>query len=258
MTSLIHPTAVIDSRADLAAGVTVGPYAIIGPGVVVGEGSIVRPHAVIERDATIGTGCDIGVGAVIGGAPQDVKYRGEPSRVEIGDGTQVREYVTVNRGTAVTGQTVIGSRCYIMSYSHVAHDCVLEDEVTLANAVQLGGHVHLEPLVTIGGASAVHQFARIGTHAFVGGGSRVAQDVPPYAKAAGNPLKLYGINAVGLRRAGLAPGCRAALKRAFRLLFNSDLTTSEALDRLRAEDPEFPEIARLLDFFGQSERGVLV
>src|SRR6185503_15466008 len=232
--------------------------AIVGSGVVLGNNTRIGPHAVVERDARIGSRCDIGIGAVIGSAPQDTKYRGEPTRVEIGDETVIREYVTVHRGTTATGRTVVGRGCYLMGYSHVAHDCVLEDAVTLTNAVQLGGHVHLEAQVSIGGASAVHQFVRIGTYAFVGGGCRVRQDVPPYAKAAGHPLRICGINAVRLRRGGLNAETRLALKHAFRLLFNSELTTGEALDRLRADGPDCPEVARLLEFFSRSERGVLV
>jgi UDP-N-acetylglucosamine acyltransferase len=253
----IHSTAVVDRAAELGRDVAIGPYAIVGPGVTLADGVRIASHAVIERHAIIGRGCDIGVGAVIGGDPQDVKYRGEPTRVQIGEGTRIREYVTVNRGSTATGRTVIGRGCYLMSYAHVGHDCVLEDDVTLANAVQLGGHVHIESHVTVGGSSAIHQFARVGTFAFVGGGCRVSQDVPPYAIAAGNPLRLYGINAVGLRRAGMRPEERLALKRAFRLLFNSDLAVSEAIDRLKME-PEFPEVTHLLGFFARSERGVLV
>jgi UDP-N-acetylglucosamine acyltransferase len=200
----------------------------------------------------------VGVGAVIGCDPQDTKYQGEPTAVEIGEGTRIREYVTVCRGTRASGRTVIGRGCYLMAYAHVAHDCVLENDVTLANLVQLGGHVHVESHVSIGGSSAIHQFARIGTHAFVGGGSNVRQDIPPYSKVSGQPVKIYGVNAVGLRRAGLSPETRLALKHAFRLLFNSELTTSEAIERIRANGPEFPEVVRLLDFFARTERGVLV
>ena len=253
----LHPTAVIDPGAELGRDVEIGPYVVVGPHVVISDGVRIAPHAVIESHTLIGSHCEIGVGVVVGGPPQDAKYRGEPTRVEIGEGTRIREYATINRGSVATGRTVVGRRCFLMSYTHVGHDCVLEDDVTLTNAVQLGGHVHLEQGVTIGGASAVHQFARVGTQAFIGGGSRVAQDVPPYAKASGNPLRLYGINAVGLRRAGLHPEARLALKRAFRLLCNSDLTTSEALDRLRTAEPT-PEVARLLEFFSHSDRGVLV
>ncbi|MBI4502848.1 MAG: acyl-ACP--UDP-N-acetylglucosamine O-acyltransferase [Gemmatimonadetes bacterium] len=258
MSVAIHPTAIVDRGAELGRDVEIGPYVVVGPGVTLADQVRIAPHAVIERNAIIGRGCEIGVGAVIGGDPQDVKYRGEPTRVQIGEGTRIREYVTINRGTIATGRTIVGRRCYLMSYVHVGHDCVLEDDVVLANAVQLGGHVRLQQCASIGGSSAVHQFARIGTYAFVGGGSRISRDVPPYAKAAGNPLKLYGINAVGLRRAGFDPETRLALKRAFRLLFNSDLTTSEAVDRLRGEEHDHSEVIRLLDFFSRSDRGVLV
>lgn len=258
MSERIHSTAVIDRGAALGRDVTVGPYAIVGPGVTLGDDTRVAAHAVIERNAVVGRGCYVGIGAVVGSDPQDLKYRGEPTRVEIGEGTRIREYVTVNRGSTATGRTVIGRQCYIMTYSHVAHDCVLEDGVMLANAVQLGGHVQLEAHAAVGGSSAVHQFVRIGTYAFVGGASRVAQDVPPYSRAAGSPLRHYGINAVGLRRAGVGPEARLALQHAFRLLFNSDLTTTEALDRLRASGSDIPQVLRLLDFFAASDRGVLV
>ncbi len=258
MTDLVHPTAIIDPGARLGPRVRVGPYAIVGPRVTLDEGVAIAAHAVLEQDVRVGRDTRIGVGAVIGGEPQDLKYDNEPTRVEIGADCVIREYVTVNRGTAATGLTTVGDRCFLMAYAHVGHDCVLEDDVILANAVQLGGHVHLEAQVSIGGSTAIHQFARIGTYAFVGGGSRVAQDVPPYAKAAGSPLKMYGINAVGLRRSGLSRDCRMALKRAFRLLFNSDMTTSEAIEFLRAEGTTHTEVERLLDFFGTTERGVLV
>jgi UDP-N-acetylglucosamine acyltransferase len=258
MTLFVHPTAVVDREAELGRDVIIGPYAVVGPGVTLGDRTEIAAHAVIERNTIFGRDCVVGSGAVVGSDPQDQKYRGEPTRVEIGEESRIREYVTVNRGSVATGRTVIGRRCYLMSYVHVAHDCVLEDDVVLANLVQLGGHVHVEARASIGGSSAVHQFARIGTLAFVGGGCHVSRDVPPYARAAGHPLKLYGINAVGLRRAGLGKDARLALQRAVRLLSNSDLTTGEALDQLRAQDAEYPEVHHLLEFFAQSERGVLV
>lgn len=258
MTSRIHPSAVIDRGASLGGDVEIGPYVVIGPAVTIGDRSIIGPHAVLERNVVLGPGCRLGAGAVIGTDPQDLKYGGEETWVEIGEGTRIREYATVNRGSRPSARTRIGRDCFVMSYAHVGHDCVLEDDVTLANGVQLGGHVTVEAHASIGGASAVHQFARIGTRAFVGGGSSVRQDVPPYARAAGNPMRLYGVNAVGLRRAGVAPEARLALQRAFRLLFNSELSTTDALDRLRAEEADTPEVARLLDFFARSDRGVLV
>jgi UDP-N-acetylglucosamine acyltransferase len=258
MKSGIHPSAIVDPAAELGRDVVIGPYAVVGPGVTLGDETRIAAHAVIERNAILGRSCDIGVGAVIGGDPQDVKYRDEPTWVEIGDGTRIREYATINRGSTATGRTIIGRNGYFMAYVHVGHDCVVEDGVTIANAVQLGGHVQVEAHAGIGGSSAVHQLARIGTYAFVGGGSHVRQDVPPYAKISGNPVRVYGVNAVALRRAGLGEEARLALKRAFRLVFNSDLTPTEAIERLRASEPETPEIARLIEFFARSERGVLV
>ncbi|GBD33384.1 MAG: acyl-[acyl-carrier-protein]--UDP-N-acetylglucosamine O-acyltransferase [Gemmatimonadales bacterium] len=256
MSVTIHPTASIDPTATLGTGVEIGAYVIIGPRVIVGDGTRVQPRATIAQDTVIGKECDVGVGAVLGSEPQDFKYRGEPTRLVVGDRTVIREYATLHRGTGAGGCTSVGRRCYLMAYSHVGHDCVLEDDVVLANAVQLGGHVHLEASVTIGGSSAVHQFVRIGTHAFIGGGSRVVQDVPPYTKAAGNPLKLYGINSLGLARAGFDPARRFCLKRAWRLLFNSKLRLSEAMERVREEYGDLPEVRRLIEFVEQSRRGI--
>jgi len=258
MTAAVHPTAVLDPGARLGRDVRVGPFAVIGPGVEVGCGTRIGPHAVLERDTRLGERCEVGAGAVLGADPQDVSYRGEPTRLEIGHDTRIREYATLHRGTTASGRTVVGSCCYLMTYVHVAHDCVIEDGVVIANGVQLGGHVHVEAYANIGGLTPVHQFVRIGRHAFVGGGSRVPQDVPPYARAAGNPIKLYGINRVGLDRAGLPADVQAVLKHAFRLLFNSHLTTSEAAERLRIEHGDVPEVTRLLDFVASSRRGVLV
>jgi UDP-N-acetylglucosamine acyltransferase len=258
MTSRIHHTAIVDTTAELASDITVGPYSVIGSGVTVADGTVIAARVIIERDTAIGRRCHVGTGAVLGSAPQDLKYRGEPTRVEIGDDTRIREYATINRGTAARGVTRVGSNCYLMTYVHVAHDCIIEDGVTLANAVQLAGHVRVEPQATISGLTPVHQFVRIGTHAFVGGGSRVPQDVPPYTRAAGNPLRLYGINTIGLTRAGFPPEVRRALKHAYRLLFNSDLTTVEAVEVLQRELPDIPEVARLIAFTTRTERGVLV
>lgn len=258
MSSTIHPTALVDSTATLGAEVEIGPYAIIGPRVAVADGTRIGPRATIAQDTIIGKGCEIGVGAVLGTEPQDRKYRGEQTQLVIGDETIIREYATLHRGTQASGRTAVGRRCYLMAYSHVAHDCILEDEVILANCVQLGGHVHVEAAAIIGGSSAVHQFVRIGTYAFVGGGSRVVQDVPPYTRAAGNPLKLYGINSVGLTRAGVDSYTLFRLKRAWRLLFNSKLSLSGAIECVRAEYGEVPEVERLIRFVEQSQRGIPV
>ncbi|HWP39223.1 MAG TPA: acyl-ACP--UDP-N-acetylglucosamine O-acyltransferase [Gemmatimonadales bacterium] len=252
----VHPTAIVHSDATIAPDVTIGPYVVIGPGVAIGPGTVISPHAVIERDTRIGARCRIGVGAALGGDPQHLKYAGEPTRLEIGDDSTIREYVTVHRGTAATGRTSIGNRCYLMAYVHVGHDVVVHDDVVLANGVQLGGHVQVGRHASIGGGTPVHQFVRIGDFAFVGGGSRVPQDVPPFARAAGNPLRLYGINSVGLERAGFSPDVRRALQRAFRLLFNSELRRTEAIERLREDGPRIAEVDELIEFIATSERGI--
>ncbi len=258
MSPQIHPSALVDPGTEINADVVVGPYTVIGPRVEIGSGTTIGPHVVIECNTAIGRGCSIGAGSVLGGEPQDRKFRNEETWLEIGDETRIREYSTLNRGTAARGRTSVGRRCFIMTYVHIAHDCVIEDDVVLANAVQLAGHVHVESNATIGGSTPVHQFVRIGTHAFIGGGSRLPQDVPPYTRAAGNPFRLYGINTVGLARAGFDPQVRLALKHAYRLLFNSDLTSSEAVDRLRRESGDVAEVMRLVDFVALSERGMLV
>lgn len=258
MTARIHPTAIVDPSAELGPDVVVGPYALIGPRVEVGESAEIAAHAILERDVRLGRRCVVGYGAVLGATPQDTKYHDESTGVEVGEETRIREYATVSRGTSARGATRIGARCFLMTYVHVAHDCLIGNDVVIANAVQLAGHVTLGDHVNLGGLTPVHQFVRIGEHAFVGGGSRVPQDIPPYARAVGNPLRLYGINAVGLRRAGFSAPTRLALQRAYRLLFNSEHTTSAALALLRSELDQPPEVQRLLDFVAGSERGILV
>jgi len=255
---VIHRTALVDPKAHLGQDVSIGPYAIVGPRVTVGDGCSIAAHAVLERNVKLGAGVKLGYGAVIGNDPQDLKYQGEETWVEIGDGTVVREYCTVNRGTSATGKTTVGERCFLMSYVHVAHDCAIGHDVIIANAVQMAGHVTIEDRAIISGLVPIHQFVRIGTFAFVGGGSRVNQDVPPFTKAVGNPVHLYGLNSVGLQRAGFTPEVKLALKRAYRLLFNSDLTVTQGITRARAELPSGPEIETFLRFVESSQRGVLV
>jgi UDP-N-acetylglucosamine acyltransferase len=255
---VIHRTALVDPTAHLAADVAVGPYAVIGPRVTVGARCQIAGHAVLERNVKLGVGVKVGYGTVIGNEPQDLKYRGEDTWVEVGDATVIREYCTINRGTTATGKTSVGQRCFLMSYVHVAHDCVVGSDVILANAVQMAGHVTVDDRAVISGLVPIHQFVRIGTFAFVGGGSRVNQDVPPYTKAVGNPVHLYGLNSVGLQRAGFAPDVKLALKRAYRLLFNSDMTVSQGIAKARAELPNIPEVETFLAFIEGSHRGVLV
>ena len=255
---MIHRTALVDPTAELGADVSVGPYCVIGPRVTVGDRCSLAAHAVIESNTRVAEGVKIGYGTIVGNDPQDLKYKGEETWVEIGSGTIIREYCTINRGSTVTGKTTVGSRCFLMTYVHIAHDCVIGNDVIIANSVQMAGHVTVDDRAIISGLVPIHQFVRIGTYAFVGGGSRVNQDVPPYTKAAGNPVHLYGLNSVGLQRAGFAPEVKLALKRAYRLVFNSDLTVSQGVARARVELPQVPEVESFLRFIEASQRGVMV
>jgi len=254
----VHPTAIVDSGAELGVDVEVGPYAIVGPQVSVGDRSVLAPHAVLERNVRLGAGCAVGSGSILGGDPQDLKFKGEETWVEIGDSTVVREYSTVNRGTAESWKTTVGRKCLVMSYVHLAHDCHIGDEVILSNCVQLAGHVKIGDGAIIGGLSAVHQFVKIGAYAFIGGMSRVSKDVPPFVKAVGNPMELFGLNGVGLERRAIPRETVRELKKAYTLFFRSDLNVSQALARARAELRPLPEIELFVKFVEESERGVLV
>lgn len=256
MTVAVHATAVVDPSATIGTDVEIGPYAVLGPAVEVGDGCRIGPHVVLEQNVRLAAEVVLGAGVVIGGPPQDLKYQGEVTWAEIGPRTIIREHSTVNRATAATGVTRVGSDCFLMTYVHVAHDCWIGDGVTIANATQLSGHVTIEDQASLSGLIAVHQFVTIGTHAFVGGASRVPQDIPPYVKAVGNPVKLFGLNTVGLQRAGFSSDTLGALKRAYRLLFNSALPRAEALARLTPEAQSFLEVRRLIDFVSAASRGV--
>jgi UDP-N-acetylglucosamine acyltransferase len=247
---MVHPL------ADIGVGATIGPYAIIGPQVTVGARCRIGPRVTLQQNVRLAEGVSVGDGSILGGDPQDLKYDGEETWVEVGAGTIIREYSTINRATAATYKTTVGARCFIMTYVHLAHDCHVGDDVVIANATQCAGHVTIHDRAILSGLNAVHQFVTIGTYAFVGGGSRVNQDIPPYVKAVGNPMELYGLNSVGLQRAGFPGDTIAALKRAYRLFFNSDLNLSQALERARADLPSSPEVERFLAFVESSERGV--
>ena len=254
----VHPTAIVDDGAVLGADVVVGPYSVIGPHVRVGAGTHIGPHVLIERDTSVGESCRIFKGAVLGTDPQDLKYQGEYSELVVGDRTVVREYATLNRGTAASRRTVVGSDCLLMAYTHVAHDCRIGNHVVLSNAVNMAGHVTIEDWAIIGGIVPIHQFVCIGAHAFVGGGSRVSQDVPPYCRAAGVPPRLYGLNSVGLERRGFPAESRKYLKRAYRILFQSGLNVSQGIDRVESEVRQVPEVRHFLDFIRNSERGIIL
>ncbi len=253
----IHPTAIVDQAAQLGAGVTVGPYSIIEGRVVIGDGTRIGPHVVIRDFTTIGANCRIFQFAVLGEIPQDLKFNGEESRLVIGDDNTIREFATMHRGTAGGGGlTSIGRGNLFMAYTHVAHDCHVGDHVIMSNNATLGGHITVEDHAILGGLSAVHQFCRIGRNAFIGGCSAVHRDVPPFAMAVGNRAKLVGLNLVGLKRAGFTDSSLQGLKKAYELLFLSDLNLKEAMDRIRREIPASPEIQDLLRFLETSERGL--
>lgn len=254
--SRIHATAILDESVELGADIEIGPYAVVGPNVVIGDGTWIGPHVVIERDTHIGSECRVHPGAVLGGDPQDLKYTGESALLVVGDRTVIRECVTLNRGTSARGRSAIGSDCLIMAYAHVAHDCIIGDHVVIANAVNMGGHCDIGDWVIVGGMTAIHQFVQIGPHAFVGGSSAVRKDVPPFVKAAGDPLRLFGLNAVGLQRRGFTDQERAELRRAYRLLFQSKRNLRDALAATRIELDSVPHVDMLLDFIERSERGV--
>ncbi|NLB35192.1 MAG: acyl-ACP--UDP-N-acetylglucosamine O-acyltransferase [Elusimicrobia bacterium] len=253
----IHPTAIIEKSVRLAEGVSVGPYAVIRGDVSIGANSSIDAHAVIEGWTDIGEGVSIGVGSVIGNAPQDLKYAGEETRVEIGSGTVIREYVTINRGTSDRKKTSVGKNALLMSYVHIAHDCIVGDGVILSNCATLAGHVTVEKNAIIGGLTPVHQFASIGAFSFVGGASRIAKDVPPFCKVAGSPVRLAGINSVGLKRRNFSEDEIAAISQAYRILFRSKMNISQALEVLES-DPimESENVKWMVRFVRASKRGV--
>jgi UDP-N-acetylglucosamine acyltransferase len=256
--SRIHPTAIVSSGAELGVDVEVGPYAIIGENCVVGDGCVIAPRATLERNVTLGASVKVGIGTILGGLPQDLKFAGEETTVEIGEGTVIREYTTINRGTAQSFKTTVGKNCLLMSYVHLGHDCHIGNSVILSNVVQLAGHVTIEDRAIVSGLSAVHQFVRIGRQSFIGGCSRVSKDIPPFLKAVGNPVKLYGLNTVGLQRSGMDEATIRELKRAYRLLFRSDLNVSQAMERVQNELEPMTEVRELVRFVEASERGVVI
>jgi UDP-N-acetylglucosamine acyltransferase len=258
MTPRIHPTALISPDAELASDVEVGAYAIIGENCTVASGCIIAPRATLERNVALAANVQVGMGTILGGPPQDLKYAGEETSVEIGEGTVIREYATINRGTSQSFKTTVGRNCLLMSYVHLAHDCHIGNNVILSNVVQLAGHVTVEDRAIISGLSAAHQFVRIGRQSFIGGMTRVSKDIPPFLKAVGNPVRLYGLNTVGLQRSGMDEPTIRELKRAYRLLFRSDLNVTQAIERAQEEIENLPEVRELIRFVEASERGVVI
>ncbi len=253
----VHATALVEPGAELAEGVSIGAYTLVGPEVRVGPGTSIGSHTVLEGRTEIGAACQIGSHVVIGAPPQDVKYRGEPTRVVIGDRCLVREFASIHRASVGgSGVTTVGPECFIMAYTHVAHDCQLAEQVIMANQASLAGHVQIGRFAVIGGMTGIHQFVRIGEYAFLGACSAVLQDIPPYVKAQGNRAKPYGLNVVGLRRHGFSTEAIHALKEAYRLIFASELNTSQALAQLTQGFGGSPEVQRFVDFIKRSQRGI--
>ncbi len=255
---MIHSAAIVDPTAEIGQGVEIGPYSVIEKEVSIGDETRIGPHVVIRQGTRIGKGCQIFQFASIGEAPQYFGYRGEKTFLEIGDHNIIREFVTLHRGTVKGGgKTVIGNQNFFMAYSHVAHDCRIGNQVILANGAALAGHILIEDYATIGGLSAVHQFCRIGTHAFVSGLTGVPLDICPYMLTAGSRSKLYGLNTVGLKRHNFSEETLRALKKAYRILFRSALALEKALLKIREDEISgFPEVQHLLDFIEHSKRGI--
>ena len=255
---MIDPHAIVSPRAELAADVAVGPFSVIGPGVRIGPGTVVGPHVVITGETTIGADNQIFQFASLGDAPQDKKYAGEPTRLEIGDRNVFRESCTINRGTIHDkGVTRIGHDNLFMAYSHVAHDCVVGSNTVFANCASLAGHVEIGDWVILGGLSAVHQHCKIGAHAFLAGGAIVTRDVPPYVMVAGNPSSPHMVNSEGLKRRGFTEEQVRSVREAYRLVYRSDLKLSEALERLEPSAREQPELRLFVDFIRSSTRSII-
>lgn len=253
-----QPLAYIHPEARIAQNVVIEPFASVYQNVEIDEGTWIGPNTVIMEGARIGKNCKIYPGAVISAPPQDLKYEGEPSTVTIGDHTVIRECVTLNRGTALDkNNTRIGAHCLIMAYVHIAHDCTIGDHVIIANSVQLGGHIDVQNHAFIGGVSAVHQFVKIGAHAMVSGGSLVRKDVPPYTKAAREPLTYCGINSVGLRRRGFSNEKINEIQELYRVIYLSGLNNSQATEKIELEMRPSPERDEVLNFLRTSDRGIM-
>jgi len=253
----IHPTAVIHPRATIAPGVKIGAYSLIGENVRIGKDTVIDSHVILEGWTEVGERCHVFPFVSIGTAPQHMRYRGEPTRVILGNENIIREFVTIHRATVEGGGiTSLGHGNFIMAYSHIAHDCKVGNQVIMANASTLAGHIAIEDFAIVGGLVAVHQFVRVGCYAIIGGASGVPKDIPPYMCAAGNRAKLFGLNSVGLKRHRFPEETLVALKQAYRILFRSHLTLNKAIEKVEAEVFHLPEVTHLLNFLKSSKRGV--
>ena len=255
--NLIHDTALISSNCKIGKNVIIGPYCIIDNNVIIGNNTKIDSHTVIKPYTQIGNNCEIFSHCVIGEIPQDKKYAGEKTKLSIGNNTIIREFCTLNRGTQEGKITKIGSNCLLMAYVHIGHDCCIKNDVILANGVQLGGHVIIDDYAIVGGLTPVHQFCRIGKYSLVGGGLRVVQDIPPYIIANGQPLRFSGINILGLRRKKFTSNQRTNIKRAYKLLYNSNYNISQATEKIKNTLNKSKEISIILNFIESSKRGLI-
>lgn len=253
----IHPTAIVDSKAEIGDNVTVGPFTIVEPNVIIEDNVTIGANCLVAEYTELKKNVTLFHGVVVGTVPQDLKFKGEKTKLIIGEGTTLREYAMLNRGTAESGQTSVGKNCFLMAYTHVAHDCHLGDHIIMANSVNLAGHIEIGDYAIIGGIVPVHQFVKIGAHSMIGGGFRVQQDICPYALAGGYPLKIAGLNAVGLKRRGFSKESISLLDKTFKILFFSNLNTTQAVEKIKNEIEISAEVKTVLDFIGRSARGIV-
>ncbi len=257
MSTTIHPAALVSQKAKIGENVGIGPFTIVEDDVQIGDGSVIASGVLMANGTRLGRECRVHHGAILGTIPQDLKFRGEVTTLEIGDHTTVREYVTINRGTHDRWKTTIGTHCFLMAYAHVAHDCAIGNHVILANAVNMGGHVIIEDHAVVGGIVAIHQFSHIGRHSMIGGGFRVTKDVPPYVLAGQEPLAFNGLNIVGLRRRNFPQETIQTLEKAYQLIYYSQLNVSQAIERIKKDLPPTEEIKHVIEFIEKSKRGII-
>ncbi len=253
----IHPTAVVDPKAELGVNVEVGPYAVIGPNAEIGDGTVIGPHVIVDGWVKLGQNNQVYTGAIVGCRPQDLKYQGEKSYLIIGDRNQIREYATLSPGTnGGGGETRVGNDNLIMTATHVAHDCIVGNNIVISHGTAIAGHVVIEDHAVIGGLVGIHQFTKVGRMAMVGAHSKLVKDIPPFMLVEGNPATVHGINIVGLRRNGISPEVRLQLKRAFKILYRSNLNVTQAIEVMEQELEAGPEIEHLIRFIRSAERGI--
>ena len=253
----MHKNSIISSKSEIASNVQIGPFCIIEDDVSIEKNCKIHSHVVIKSGTSIGQNCEIFSGVVLGEIPQDLKYKGESTELKIGNNNIIREYSTIHKGTIDRGTTQIGDNCMLMAYSHIAHDSIIKNNVILSNSVQVGGHVDIDDFVIVGGATPIHQFCKLGAFSFIGGGYRVVQDVPPYIKAMGEPLRYSGVNSIGLSRNDFSLDRISLIKKAYKILYRSKYNTSQAVSILNDDYPNNNEIKEIINFIDKSDRGII-